>query len=60
MVNPDETQPLLGHVEQYQCSIKNQSLVDFDPNGDPDNPLDWPKAYKMGVVSLLAFVAFTV
>jgi hypothetical protein len=56
----DETRPLLGHVVEHQNCIEDQSLVDFDPNGDPDNPMDWPKAYKLGVVALLAFMAFTV
>ena len=57
----DETQPLLGHVvEEYQHHVPDQQLVDFDPKGDPENPLDWPKAYKNGVVFLLAFMAFTV
>jgi hypothetical protein len=56
----DETQPLLGHVDQSQLRTANQSPIDFDPNGDPDNPMDWPHAYKLGVVSLLAFMAFTV
>jgi hypothetical protein len=56
----DETQPLLGHVLSHQHPNADQPLIDFDPNGDPDNPMDWPKAYKMGVVFLLAFMAFTV
>lgn len=56
----DETQPLLGHEEERQPRIADQPLVDFDPNGDPDNPMDWSKTYKGGVVFLLAFMAFTV
>ena len=57
----DETQPLLAPAdEQPRNPTFAQSLVDFDPTGDPDNPLDWPKAYKQGVVALLAFMAFTV
>ena len=56
----DETQPLLGHTEERQPQISNVPLVDFDANGDPENPMDWPRAYKAGVVSLLAFMAFTV
>ena len=35
-------------------------LVDFDPKGDPDNPLTWPAPYKWSIVLLLAFMAFTV
>jgi hypothetical protein len=55
-----ETQPLLGHIEEQQRCNSDLPLVDFDPNGDPENPLEWSKAYKMGVVSLLGFMAFTV
>lgn len=35
-------------------------IVEFDPNGDPDNPMDWPRAYKWSIVALLAFTSFTV
>ena len=56
----DETQSLLGHVDEHQHRTAVQSLIDFDPNGDPDNPMDWPKTYKLGVVTLLAVMAFTV
>jgi hypothetical protein len=56
----DERQPLLGHVEEYeQRSADRPGLVDFDPSGDPENPMEWTRAYKMGVVALLAFMAFT-
>jgi hypothetical protein len=56
----DERQPLLGHVEEYEQGTPDvPGLVDFDPNGDPENPLEWSKTYKMGVVALLAFMAFT-
>lgn len=57
----DETQPLLqtanGVVEH---NTNGKDLIDFDPYGDSDNPRDWPKAYKWGIVGLLAFMAFTV
>ncbi|KAK1831546.1 major facilitator superfamily domain-containing protein [Podospora conica] len=33
---------------------------DFDPLGDVDNPLEWPIAFKWGIVTLLALMAFTV
>jgi hypothetical protein len=56
----DESQPLLGHAAEYEPQASNQQFVDFDPNGDAENPLEWPRAYKNGVVSLLAFMAFTV
>lgn len=55
----NEASPLLGHVEAEQHQVPHQSLVEFDPNGDIDNPLEWSKAYKLGVVSLLGFMAFT-
>lgn len=32
----------------------------FHPSGDPDNPRDWPDAFKWGIVMLLAAMAFTV
>ncbi|PMD40893.1 MFS general substrate transporter [Hyaloscypha variabilis F] len=55
----DEIQPLLGRIDEPRPTSANP-LVDFDPNGDPDNPLEWPKAYKRGVVFLLALLSFTV
>jgi hypothetical protein len=62
----DETQPLLsspspvnGHLaEPHGAGYDN--VVEFNPNGDPDNPMDWPQSYKRGVILLLAFMAFTV
>ncbi len=59
----DETQPLLPPVtriesEQQQHAVQN--LVDFDANGDHDNPLDWSKGYRWLIVLLLAFMAFIV
>ena len=56
----EESQPLLRQIsEPRRPSVINPS-VDFDPSGDPNNPLEWPKAYKMAIVSLLALMAFTV
>jgi hypothetical protein len=55
-----ETQPLLGHIEEHQRCISDLPLVDFDPNGDSENPMEWSKGYKLGVVSLLSFMAFMV
>jgi hypothetical protein len=54
-----ETQPLLVHLEEPQDGT-DSTLMDFDPEGDPDNPLEWSNRYRMTVVSLLAFMAFTV
>ncbi|EFX06205.1 msf transporter [Grosmannia clavigera kw1407] len=34
--------------------------IGFNPSGDPDNPRDWPEAFKWGIVMLLAAMAFTV
>jgi hypothetical protein len=59
----DERQPLLGNtIAQTQEIEHNQHdhLVEFDPNGDPENPLEWPVAFKWGIVALLALMAFTV
>lgn len=54
--------PLLACADERQYGGVDQvkSLVDFHPNGDPDNPMDWSKTYKMGIVTLLSFMAFTV
>lgn len=40
--------------------IDENGKIDFDPQGDVNNPIDWPKSYKNGVTWLLAFMAFTV
>jgi hypothetical protein len=56
----DETQPLLGHAFEQESHSVDRPLVEFDPNGDPENPQDWPNAYKWGIILLLAFMAFTV
>ena len=60
----DETRPLLRDAEVTANgslkAISRKDVVDFDPNGDLENPRDWPKAYKWSMVALLAFMAFTV
>ncbi|KAH7418054.1 major facilitator superfamily domain-containing protein [Cadophora sp. MPI-SDFR-AT-0126] len=56
----DETEPLLGHVRPESILNGDQKLVDFNPDGDSENPLDWSRAYKLEVVALLSFMAFTV
>ncbi|OAP63801.1 hypothetical protein AYL99_03028 [Fonsecaea erecta] len=60
----DETQPLLRNAIQAQPgpdkTAHPSDIVDFDPNGDLENPRDWPNVYKWGIVALLAFMAFTV
>ncbi|KAK4497736.1 hypothetical protein PRZ48_010389 [Zasmidium cellare] len=60
----DEAQPLLGNetLRYDGANGKNNQadIVDFDPEGDEENPMDWPTTYKWGIVALLAFMAFTV
>ena len=61
----EETQPLLPALEESlrdrsEDAIKDLYIVTFDSDGDPENPMDWPNAYKWGIVGLLAFMAFTV
>ncbi len=63
----DETLPLL--VNEIVPTATPDSRIDdlakcdvvrFNPEGDAENPLDWPKAYKWGIVLLLALMHFTV
>ena len=56
-----ERQPLLDAdpIPQHQANGK-PNIVRFDPNGDPDNPLEWSTRYRWGITFLLAFMAFTV
>ncbi len=66
----DETQALLAtdsfpdrHGEPgnpQRGSGRRKRVVDFDPDGDADNPMEWPAAFKWGIVLLLALMAFTV
>ncbi|KAH8666809.1 major facilitator superfamily transporter [Xylariales sp. PMI_506] len=60
----DETQPLLAEPRRSGAAEAAQEtnvhLVTFDPKGDPENPVDWPAAYKWSVIALLTFTAFTV
>lgn len=62
----DETTPLLPDeataipVNDQGLEAPSKDIVEFDPNGDPENPMDWPSAYKWGIVALLAAMAFTV
>lgn len=54
-----EQQPLL--VEDPLCEEDlSKHLLDFDPNGDSDNPREWPTPFKWTIVGLLALTAFTV
>ncbi|KAI1420810.1 MFS transporter [Xylaria sp. FL1777] len=62
----DETQPLLAEVrivDTERChddGVAHKDIIDFDVSGDPENPMEWPTAYKWGVVLLLCLMAFTV
>ncbi len=56
----EESQPLLRQITEPRHPTVSDPRFDFDENGDPDNPLDWPKSYKLGIVFLLALMAFTV
>lgn len=42
------------------ADIADTIIVEFDPSGDAENPLDWPAPFKWAVVSMLAAMAFTV
>jgi hypothetical protein len=53
----DETEPLLPRADEVLQV--DHHVVDFDPE-DPENPLNWPKGYKWGIVLLLACMAFVV
>ena len=52
----DETQPILPSQSNGYGTHHQADKADIDI----DNPQDWEPAYKWGVVSLLAFMAFTV
>ncbi|KAH7020971.1 major facilitator superfamily transporter [Microdochium trichocladiopsis] len=65
----DETAPLLPEdTRVYEArrhsiddvSAANKDFVQFDPEGDAENPMDWPAPYKWTIVALLASMAFTV
>lgn len=50
----EETRHGCEEESEFECSL------DFHPNGDSDNPREWPTAYKWSIVLLLACMAFTV
>lgn len=60
----DETQPLLAYehiIDTERCDeVSPKDIVDFNVDGDAENPVEWPTAYKWSVVFLLSFMAFTV
>lgn len=55
-VTMDETTPLLRDIKSIH--EKELNVVDFDPNGDSENPIEWAKIYKWTIVALLACMAF--
>jgi hypothetical protein len=60
-----EQEPLLQSLSQTlsntsQRERRRSSIADADLDGDPDNPLEWPAAFKWTIVALLALMAFTV
>lgn len=60
----DENQPLLVASEDARRHEDEEDVlhgaIDFDPAGDPGNPLEWPSAFKWSIVALMAFMSFTV
>ena len=63
----DATEPLLGKVVECDGDVARTlvngdaaDIVDFDPAGDDENPVEWRPAFKWGIVGLLALMAFTV
>ncbi|KAL6364252.1 hypothetical protein LRP88_02169 [Fusarium phalaenopsidis] len=60
---PDETTPLLVGVDRVRRDPLNKDslgTIEFDPDGDPDNPLDWPAPLKWRIVAMLALTSFMV
>jgi hypothetical protein len=64
----NESSPLLNRSHSVSTAIDSlydqdesvrRASIAFNPAGDDENPLDWPKAYKWGVVALLASMSFT-
>ncbi|KAK0703890.1 major facilitator superfamily transporter [Lasiosphaeria miniovina] len=49
-----------GTAAPQSAAGSESTVVDFDPCGDRDNPLEWPAAFKWSVVLMLAMTAFTV
>ncbi|SPO01704.1 related to multidrug resistance protein [Cephalotrichum gorgonifer] len=49
--------PTSGDVE---LGTTKDVILDFDPNGDKDNPKEWPSAFKWAIVLLLFSMAATV
>ena len=52
--------PLEEGTTAQRSHTAEDALVAFDPDGDTDNPRDWPASYRWGITTILAFMAFTV
>lgn len=61
-IRAGEEEPLLGHHsgDNGDSTQETEVILGFDPDGDVDNPRQWPVAYKWAIVLLLACMAFTV
>ncbi|KAH6675383.1 major facilitator superfamily transporter [Plectosphaerella plurivora] len=58
-----EEQPLLRPAleDLEDGGVRHTEVIlDFDPEGDDENPREWPTAFKWAIVLLLACMAFTV
>lgn len=67
----DETEPLLGFADNELSRShtnppvihdpnKPSRIVDFDPNGDPENPQEWSPGFKWACTAILTWMAFNV
>ncbi|KAK4668947.1 uncharacterized protein QC764_701270 [Podospora pseudoanserina] len=56
----DEDDAFLGSHNHHNRGNDEPIIIDFDPSGDPENPLEWPTPFKWAIVFILAFMAFTV
>ena len=62
----DETTPLIdsqtnGHLTHHPATEpETEPEPDFHAKGDQDDPQQWKLIYKWGIVSLMAFMSFTV
>lgn len=67
----DETAPLLNSTSNDQARAhatlpiihdprKPSRIVEFDPQGDPENPQEWPRHMKWAITLILVFMAFNV
>ncbi|KAL2158175.1 hypothetical protein VTH06DRAFT_4743 [Thermothelomyces fergusii] len=55
------TNPVVPQQEEDgTANIADTIIVDFEPSGDAENPLEWPTSFKWVVVGMLASMAFTV